>query len=50
MATYEDPPDSTSKLFNNVNRIEWVPISLTLVEYPKGKFTISNYFYLAKSK
>lgn len=39
MATYGDPPDLSTKNQNNeLGTIDWVPISMTLVEYPKGTY------------
>lgn len=37
MATSSVDSDYYSKTLDENDRTEWVPLSLTLVEYPKGK-------------
>lgn len=37
MATVNVDKEYYSKTIDQNDRIEWVPLTLTLVEYPKGK-------------
>ena len=40
MAAAEDEPFIPAAKLGTEERLEWVPLSLTLVEYPQGKFRI----------
>lgn len=42
----EDEAISVNDVLHNNGDIEWQPLALTLVEYPKGKFQI-NYLILS---
>ena len=46
MATFATDKDTFFETSNDHDRAEWVPLSLTLVEYPKGKlWNLCVYFH-----